>query len=252
MIALGIDVGSTNLKLCLLDNGSILKSAVLTHDGELASALERGFAELGLHANEHDAQAPSLSSIRSLVTGTEGRLRFKIPCEISAVAIERALLACGPSAHGARAVVSLGGEDLVAYSLDDRLHISSVVAGNKCASGTGEFFRQQLGRMNLKLAQLEDVAKDARVLRLSSRCSVFMKSDCTHRLNKGEATVGDIALSLSKVLADKVGEFLGKSRIDQGRVLLVGGVSQNRFLVDFLRQAWPQIDFVVPEAAPFF
>ena len=33
-----------------------------------------------------------------------------------------------------------------------------------------------------------------------------MKSDCTHRLNKGEATKGDIALSLSRVMADSAME----------------------------------------------
>ena len=61
-----------------------------------------------------------------------------------------------------------------------------------------------------------------------------MKSDCTHRLNKGEATKGDIALSLSKVMADKVSEFLIKAKVRAGQVVLVGGVTQNRHLLRFL------------------
>ncbi len=244
MPSLGIDLGSTNLKLCLIaDDGTILQHPVLTHDGDLKAALERGLNRLGL-----DASSP----VRALVTGTEGRHRFRLPTRIAPEAIERALIACGPTAEGARAVVSLGGEDLVAYALDGARHIGNVVAGNKCASGTGEFFRQQLGRMNLAIDDLDRVATGARVLRLSSRCSVFMKSDCTHRLNKGEASVGDIALSLSKVLADKVGDFLGKARIDRGLVLLVGGVAQNRHLVAFLAEAWPQVRFEVPPTAPYF
>ena len=108
--------------------------------------------------------------------------------------------------------------------------MQTTIAGNKCASGTGEFFRQQLGRMDLRLEDLDEAALGARVLKISARCSVFMKSDCTHRLNKGEATRGDVALSLSKVMADKVGEFLIRAKVRKGAVVLVGGVTRNRSL----------------------
>ncbi len=148
--------------------------------------------------------------------------------------------------------MSLGGEDLVVYLLDGRGRVQTTIAGNKCASGTGEFFRQQLGRMGLRIEDLDEAADGARVLKLSARCSVFMKSDCTHRLNKGEATRGDVALSLSKVMADKVSEFLVRAKIRNGAVVLIGGVTQNRHLLRFLGEAWPQTQFVVPAEATFF
>jgi len=55
--------------------------------------------------------------------------------------------------------------------------------------------------MNMRLNDINAIPEQSRVLNLSSRCSVFMKSDCTHRLNKGEANKGDIVLSLSDVMA---------------------------------------------------
>ena len=146
----------------------------------------------------------------------------------------------------------MGGEDLVVYVLNDRGRIVNTYSGNKCASGTGEFLRQQLGRMNLKLEDINEICAGASVHRLSARCSVFMKSDCTHRLNKGEASKGDIALSLSKVMADKVAEFLTKAKIGSGRVVLIGGVTRNRHLVEFIRQSRPGIDFLLPGEAPYF
>jgi predicted CoA-substrate-specific enzyme activase len=237
-VLLGIDVGSTNVKFCLLGpEGERFR--VAAHDGDLEGAVDRLANGLGVFGN----------GTRGVVTGAEGRHRLRLPEVIAPVAVERALaeLQLQP-----RAVVSMGGEDLVVFVLDAHGRIVSTYAGNKCASGTGEFFRQQLGRMDLSLADLEGVADDARVHSLSSRCSVFMKSDCTHRLNKGEATKGDIALSLSKVMADKVSEFLTKARIRDGQVVLIGGVTQNRFLVRFIAEAWPEIDFVVPEQAPYF
>ncbi|MBN2494522.1 MAG: activase, partial [Deltaproteobacteria bacterium] len=238
--SLGIDVGSTNLKLCLLSGDGGVQHAVLPHEGDLPGTLSRLTAELG---------ANRMPGLTGLATGTGGRHRIELPEVIAAVAIESGLdaLRLRP-----RAVVSMGGEDLVVYVLDSRGRIVNTYSGNKCASGTGEFFRQQLGRMNLKLEDVDAICDGARVYRISARCSVFMKSDCTHRLNKGEASKGDIALSLSKVMADKVAEFLTKAKLSSGQVVLVGGVTRNRYLVDFIRESRPGIDFVVPEQAPYF
>jgi len=236
---LGIDVGSTNVKLCQLNGETEERFGVLAHEGDLEGAVSRLAQELGIGGN----------GTHGVVTGAEGRHRLRLPEVIAPVAVERALAVLGLQP---RAVVSMGGEDLVVYALDAHGRIVSTYSGNKCASGTGEFFRQQLGRMDLSLADLERVATDATVHSLSARCSVFMKSDCTHRLNKGEATKGDIALSLSKVMADKVSEFLTKAKIKEGQVVLIGGVTQNRFLVEFIEAAWPDIDFVVPKQAPYF
>ncbi|HSD26631.1 MAG TPA: acyl-CoA dehydratase activase, partial [Vicinamibacteria bacterium] len=237
--ALGVDVGSVNVKACGLA-GHAVRHAVVPHEGDVEAALAEALAALRLDA----AAGPP-----ALATGGAGRRRIDVSDVIAPRAVEAALeaLALRP-----RAVVSLGGEDLVVYTLDGTGRVQTSHAGNKCASGTGEFFRQQLGRMDLDLASLDAVTDGARVLRLSSRCSVFMKSDCTHRLNKGEATKGDIALSLSRVMADKVGEFLVKARVREGQVVLVGGVTQNRPLVRFLAESWPQVELVVPAEARFF
>jgi activator of 2-hydroxyglutaryl-CoA dehydratase len=237
---LGIDIGSTTLKLCLLSKDGGVEHEVLRHDGDLPGTLTRLFDHLGEKA------ATPLSGV---VTGTEGRHRIELPEVIAAVAIESGLCTLGLKP---RAVVSMGGEDLVVYVLNHQGRIVNTYSGNKCASGTGEFLRQQLGRMNLKLRDINDVCDGARVLSLSARCSVFMKSDCTHRMNKGEATKGDIAVSLSKVMADKVAEFLTKAKLKSGQVVLIGGVTRNRSLVEFVREGTPGVDFVVPEEAPFF
>jgi predicted CoA-substrate-specific enzyme activase len=236
---LGIDVGAVNVKVCGLADGTS-RAAVIAHEGDIDAALAGAFARLSLEA---------LAAPPAIVTGGAGRHRLDVTGVIASSAIEAALdaLRLRP-----RAVVSLGGEDLVVYLLDGRGRVQTTIAGNKCASGTGEFFRQQLGRMDLRLEDFDEAAAGGRVLKLSARCSVFMKSDCTHRLNKGEATRGDVALSLSKVMADKVGEFLIRAKVRTGEVALIGGVTRNRHFLRFLDEAWPQTRFVVPAEATFF
>jgi len=66
--------------------------------------------------------------------------------------------------------------------------------------------------MNMSLNDINSIPEQRQVLKLSSRCSVFMKSDCTHRLNKGEADKGDIVLSLSDVMATKVIDFIKRAK----------------------------------------
>jgi predicted CoA-substrate-specific enzyme activase len=237
--AVGIDVGSVSVKVCGLAGGAA-RAAVVAHEGDIEAALDKALAGLVL---DERAAPPAV------VTGGAGRHRIDAAAVIASSAIEAALDALGLRP---RAVVSLGGEDLVVYLLDGRGRVQTTIAGNKCASGTGEFFRQQLGRMDLRLDDLDEAARGARVLKLSARCSVFMKSDCTHRLNKGEATRGDVALSLSKVMADKVGEFLIRAKVRNGSVVLIGGVTRNRHLLRFLGEAWPQTQFAVPAEATYF
>lgn len=240
-VFLGIDIGSTNAKVCVLDeDGSVLSFGVGPHDGEVAGAVS------SLLKNAQGVLTGK--SVKGTVTGTEGRKRITLPEVIAAKSVEKGLEVLGLSP---KAVVSMGGEDLVVYPILNG-HIQGTIAGNKCASGTGEFFGQQLGRMDMTLDDLARLSGDEKVLSLSSRCSVFMKSDCTHRLNKGEASPEDIALSLCKVMADKVSDFFIKARIEQGEVVLIGGITKNRFIINFLKASWPEITFTIPRTAPFF
>ena len=238
MYSLGINVGSSNVKTVMLEDSNIVWSDVEPHEGNFLDTLNK---ILSTHELPKD--------INTLATGTEGRHLLNINSVIEPLCIEEALQKLNYSID---ALVSMGGEDLVVYTIDQNNKIITSFSGNKCASGTGEFFKQQLARMNMKLSDINNIQQDCSVLKLSSRCSVFMKSDCTHRLNKGEAKTGDIVLSLSNVMAIKVIDFLKRARIEKGKVLLVGGVTQNKYILRFIRERMPQIEFIVPEQAPYF
>jgi len=106
--------------------------------------------------------------------------------------------------------------------------------------------------MDMTLSDIEKVPESATVYEISSRCSVFMKSDCTHKLNKREATKDDIVLSLCNVMAVKVVDFLKRAKVTSGRVILTGGITLNRHIMRFIKESAPEIEFVIPETAPFF
>ncbi len=239
MLSLGINIGSSNVKVTMTEEQNILWSKVEPHEGNFLDTLKEILLERKVTAG-----------VPALVTGTEGRHLLNINSVIEPLCIEEALKHLE---YEVDAVVSLGGEDLAVYTVDKNTRkITARFSGSKCASGTGEFFKQQLARMNMRLADIDNIPRHCSVLKLSSRCSVFMKSDCTHRLNKGEANKGDIVLSLSDIMASKVIDFLKRARICEGKVLLAGGVTRNQYILRFIRERMPQIDFIVPEEAVYF
>jgi predicted CoA-substrate-specific enzyme activase len=215
-----------------------LWSAAVPHEGDFAAAVKKLLAQ---------GRIPG--GIPVLVTGNEGRFMFDAAGTLEPLCVEAALRALGLKAG---AVVSMGGEDLIVYRLNESGKIVNSFSGNKCASGTGEFLKQQLARMDMTLEDIDKVPGTAQVHPLSTRCSVFMKSDCTHRLNKREASKEDIVLSLSNVMAVKVIDFLKRARVTSGRVVLTGGITLNRHILTFIRSLAPGIEFIVPGEAPVF
>ena len=125
--------------------------------------------------------------------------------------------------------------------------IATVETGNKCASGTGEFFLQQIRRMDISADEAVQLAHGSELFKVSGRCSVFCKSDCTHALNKG-IPIGRVTAGLCGMMADKILDLLEK--VEKKNVIVVGGVTRNTVVMDLLRK---KIDnLIIPEHAEVF
>lgn len=146
-------------------------------------------------------------------------------------------------------IASLGGENFIIYCLNKKGDIINAIAGNKCASGTGEFFLQQIRRMNLPLEEAVRLSKNQKPYFVSGRCSVFCKSDCTHALNKG-IPKEEVTAGLCKMIANKAVELLSKQKTE--KILVIGGVSQNQTVIDFLRRQYGDNNIYIPEQATYF
>jgi activator of 2-hydroxyglutaryl-CoA dehydratase len=129
MQSLGINIGSTSLKMVLAEEGRPLWSAVTPHEGDFGAAARKLLEDAGQFTKIPEG-------IPALVTGNEGRFMFDASGTLEPLCVEAALKTLGIKAD---AVVSMGGEDLIVYSLDTDGKIINNFSGNKCASGTGEF-----------------------------------------------------------------------------------------------------------------
>ena len=238
-ISLGICAGASSVSMVLVDSADskieILKSISLNHEGNPAQTVVKGLQELGCTEN-----------IPAAVTGRKFRYLLDLPTISEPQALENALAYENFVKEGYRTVLSAGGETFMAYLLDKDGRVETVHTGNKCASGTGEFLVQQLGRMGLTLDDMSSM-QECEPHKVSGRCSVFCKSDCTHALNKGVEKDAVVA-GLARMMAGKCVELLRK--LPAEKVALIGNCSQNKFMVSELRREIP--DLLLPEHGQCF
>ncbi|MFA5405493.1 MAG: acyl-CoA dehydratase activase, partial [Ignavibacteria bacterium] len=146
-----------------------------------------------------------------------------------------------------KAIASLGSESFMVYHLNSSGSIDNVITGNKCASGTGEFFLQQIRRMDLNLSDTSKIEEIEIPYSVSGRCSVFCKSDCTHALNKG-VPKSQVVSGLAKMIAEKTIELISKQ--NSKKILLIGGVTKNNSVVRFIKNRYP--DLIIPPESSYF
>ncbi len=165
-----------------------------------------------LHPHDGDPKRTLLSALEGLDLKSFDRIvatgrRFRKFVNLTSIpepeAVEYAYRFVKPPDLSCPAVVSAGGETFMVYVLNRLGRISNVLTGNKCASGTGEFFLQQLRRMDVSLEEASRWAAAEAPHHVSGRCSVFCKSDCTHATNKG-VPKSKVTAGLCKMMADKI------------------------------------------------
>ena len=221
----GVCLGASNIKIVTgyneNDRFQILKTVVCPHDGNARGMLETMLEEYSL---PHSIIA---------VTGHKLKEHVLLPRLSEPEATELALSYLSSEFPEIDAVISAGGENFMVYELDKSGKIAAVHTGNKCASGTGEFFLQQIRRMNLNPDEAQDIAVIDSPYKVAGRCSVFCKSDCTHALNKGTPK-GLVVAGLCRMMATKVTELLKKANARD--VLLIGGASKNKIMTGYLKE----------------
>ena len=247
--ALGLCLGASTLSLVQLEldrrlsasqtgntKPRVLDYALYTHEGDPKRTLLDAFDRLDLESFD-----------RIAATGRKFRKFVNLSSIPEPEAVEHAYPYVKPSDVDCPAVVSAGGETFMVYALDRSGRISNVITGNKCASGTGEFFLQQLRRMNVSLDEAAKWAAVEDPHQVSGRCSVFCKSDCTHATNKG-IPKSQVTAGLCKMMANKILELLKK--VDRKNIMVAGGTAQNQVMIEYLRQEIPGL--IIPPEAPYF
>ena len=212
---MGIDVGSTTVKIVVLDerNEIIYKS------------YDRHFSQVRAKTSELIQQARGIirdGGVKINVTGSAGQgvaqtCGFEFAQEVFVTG--EMVKQYYPDTD---CVIELGGEDAKIIFLDGR-GVTDERMNGSCAGGTGAFIDQMAQLLDVSAEELDRLSMRAdKIHTIASRCGVFAKSDIQPLLNQG-AGKENIAASIFQAVADQTITGLAQGRDITGNILFLGG-----------------------------
>ena len=209
---LGIDIGSTTVKIAVMQKERIVFSDYERHYANIQETL----ALLLSRAREQLGEI----RIRPGITGSGGLTlsrHLHIPFTQEVVAVATALKAEAPQTDVA---IELGGEDAkIIYftgGIDQRMN-------GICAGGTGSFIDQMAALLQTDATGLNQYAENYQMIYpIAARCGVFAKSDIQPLINEG-ATREDLAASIFQAVVNQTISGLACGKPIRGTVAFLGG-----------------------------
>lgn len=231
--AIGVDVGSTAVKVVAVDAaGALLARRVEPTDPRIDRQVERLLAELRAELGT------------PLPVGATGYGRKRVPG--AKVITEITCHARGAFARARRPalLVDMGGQDTKVIRLGPGGEVVDFAMNDRCAAGTGRFLEVILGRLQISLDGLAERVRASRAVPISNTCTVFAESEVISLVAAGEPLDG-IVRGLHAALASRVAA-LARPR-DGDEVLMSGGVALNGAMVAALAEALGRPVQVLPE-----
>ena len=212
-LRIGIDIGSTTVKVVVLDEQNNL----------LFRSYERHFSKVREKTCEILERIKDKllgHQVRMVITGSAGLGVSKASGIDFVQEVYATAAAVDTFIPGTDAVIELGGEDakiiFFGGALEERMNGS-------CAGGTGAFIDQMATLMNVTSDELDKLAlKHEKIYPIASRCGVFAKSDIQPILNQG-GRKEDVAASIFQAVVDQTIAGLTQGRELKGKIVFLGG-----------------------------
>ena len=211
---LGIDIGSTTVKIAILDeNDTLLFADYQRHFANiqetLAELLTKAYGKLGE------------LTLHPVITGSGGLTlanHLGVPFVQEVIAVSTSLQKIAPQTDVA---IELGGEDAKIIYFEGG-NIEQRTNGI-CAGGTGSFIDQMASLLQTDATGLNEYAKNYKALYpIAARCGVFAKTDIQPLINDG-ATKEDLSASIFQAVVNQTISGLACGKPIRGHVAFLGG-----------------------------
>jgi len=244
---MGIDVGSTTVKVVVLDNNTqIIYKSYCRHQANIQQTL---VDELRKVAAQFTDALFNINISGSAGMGIGERIGISFVQEV--VAAVEVVKNVYPEAH---TLIDLGGEDAKTVFFAEGRHPDIRMNGS-CAGGTGAFIDQMASLMNITIEELGSKALDyTKIYPIASRCGVFAKTDVQNLISRN-IPVADISASILHAVALQSITTLARGCDIVPKVICIGGPLT---FIPALRNAFRDIlkietsDIIVPENGEYF
>ncbi|MBQ8849168.1 MAG: 2-hydroxyacyl-CoA dehydratase [Clostridia bacterium] len=224
---LGIDSGSTTLKVVLTDaDGAIIFSKYQSNQGKPIDVVRDTLMEMY-------EKYPKVKIISSAVTGYgEDMMRNALGIDIGVVETVAHFTAAKYFMPDVEFIIDIGGQDMKCFKIRGGA-IDNIFLNEACSSGCGSFLQAFASSLGYPIDEFANLGLFGdKPVDLGSRCTVFMNSSVKQAQKEG-VTVENISAGLSisvvknalyKVIRVHSAEELGKRIVVQGGTFLNNAV----------------------------
>ena len=219
-VRIGIDVGSTTVKVAILDDDDkLIYGDYQRHRADIRSTIIN-VVNKALDFLQQQYPAKEDQTVTVKVTGSGGlsvSQWLNIPFIQEVIAATTSVKKLIPQTD---VVIELGGEDAkITYfkgGVEQRMN-------GTCAGGTGAFIDQMAALLETDASGLNELAKGAQqIYSIAARCGVFAKTDIQPLINEG-ARREDIAASIFQAVVSQTISGLACGKPIRGNVAFLGG-----------------------------
>ncbi len=224
--AMGIDVGSTTVKIVVIDKN---KTIIFKHIENTKPGIREQVKDIIKKVKERfkGEEIPIISTGygRKLVEDAKKSMT-EISCH--AKGIYYALNTTGT-------LIDIGGQDSKVIVVEKYGRVVDFTMNDKCSAGTGRFLENTAARMDIPVENIGDIAlKSKKEVKISSTCTVFAESEIISLLAYGEE-IGSILKGLHRGLITRIVGMINSVAFTPP-LMLSGGVAKNKAIKEMLEE----------------
>jgi len=227
-VYIGLDLGASRTKVVVIDGrgtllGHAVKKSGIDFAATAAFCLDEALAAAG---SERAAIAHAVATGygRNNVDFITRQSKTEIGCHAKG---------CYYNFPEAITIIDIGGQDNKIIKLDSTGRRDSFKMNRKCAAGTGAFLEEMSSRLDIPLAEMNDLARGAQeMVKLGSYCTVFSATEVLENIRHGKP----LAAIVKGIFYSMIMRVLEMDSLSEKVVLSGGVVAHNPYLMEMMAQ----------------
>lgn len=218
---LGIDLGSRNVKLCLMKDG-------VTGSKKTIESIHF-YRTYGTHSEAGfsiDISDLGYSDVEGIIATGYGRMSAELTGATSISELTAHFLgAQHQTGLNTFTLLDMGGQDYKVMHIENGRMVD-MATNDKCAASTGRYLENMVRVLGISLDELGQYYEDP--VELSSTCAIFGESELIGLIVRGEP-IHRLAAGVNRTVVERVIPLL--ERMGTDIILMSGGVAFNRAVV---------------------
>jgi predicted CoA-substrate-specific enzyme activase len=219
MVTAGIDVGSKNIQIVVLNGADVAARVSVASGFEQEESARQGIEEAAA------AAGVKVEEIGSIVATGVGRKAIPFAHhQVTEVAADaRGACTLFPAA---RTVIDVGADEARAIRVDANGKVLDFAVNEKCAAGAGAFVEAMSRALEVSLVKFGEISLEStESIPMNAQCTVFAESEVVSLIHSNTSQK-DIARSVHDAMAGRVSAMARRAGLDN-EVVIAGGVAHN-------------------------